>query len=43
MTSRLDEDKDSGYLLVKRNGKVIANYPIDELNELENRFTPLKI
>ena len=36
MTSELDED--SGYLLVKRNGKVIANYPIDELNELANRF-----
>jgi hypothetical protein len=38
MTSELDEDKDSGYLLVKRNGEVIANYPIDKLNELANRF-----
>ena len=39
MTSELDEDKDSGYLLVKRNGEVIANYPIDKLKELANRFT----
>lgn len=38
MTSELDEDKDSGYLLVKRNGEVIANYPIDKLKELANRF-----
>ena len=38
MTSELDEDKDSGYLLVKRNGKVIAYYPIDKLKELVNRF-----
>jgi len=38
MTSELDEDKDSGYLLVKRNGEVIANYLIDELKELEDRF-----
>ena len=36
MTSELDED--SGYLLVKRNGEVIANYPIDKLKELANRF-----
>lgn len=38
MTSELDEDKDSGYLLVKRNGKVIANYPIDKLKELSTSF-----
>ena len=38
MTSELDEDKDSGYLLVKRNGEVIANYPIDKLKELANIF-----
>lgn len=36
MTSELDED--SGYELVKRNGKVIANYPIDKLKELANKF-----
>jgi hypothetical protein len=36
MTSELDED--SGYELVKRNGKVIANYPIDKLKELINIF-----
>jgi len=36
MTSELDED--SGYLLVKRNGEVIANYPIDKLKELVDRF-----
>lgn len=36
MTSELDED--SGYLLIKRNGKVIANYPIDKLKELKNKF-----
>lgn len=38
MTSELDEDKDSGYLLVKRNGEVIANYPIDKLKELSTSF-----
>jgi hypothetical protein len=38
MTSELDEDKDSGYLLVKRNGETIANYPIDKLKELYYDF-----
>ena len=38
MTSELYEDKDSGYLLVKRNGEVIANYPIDKLKELSTSF-----
>ena len=38
MTSELDEDKDSGYLLVKRNEEVIANYPIDKLKELYYDF-----
>jgi len=36
MTSELDED--SGYELVKRNGEVIANYPITELNLLKENF-----
>ena len=38
MTSVLDENKDSGYLLVKRNGEIIANYPIDKLKELQPDF-----
>ena len=36
MTSELDED--SGYLLVKRNGEVIAKYPITEINLLKEKF-----
>ena len=38
MTSELDEDKYSGYLLVKRNGEVIANYPLTEINLLKEKF-----
>ena len=38
MTSELHEDNDSGYLLVKRNGEVIAKYPIDKLKELVTNF-----
>jgi len=36
--SKLVEDEDNGYELVKRNGEVIANYPIDKLEELRSNF-----
>ena len=38
MTSELVKDEDSGYELVKRNGEVIAKYPIAELNLLKEKF-----
>jgi len=38
MTSELDEDKDSGYLLVKRNGEVIANYHLITVKLLREKF-----
>lgn len=38
MTSELDEDKDSGYLLVKRNGEVIANYHLITVKLLKEKF-----
>jgi hypothetical protein len=38
MTTILVKDEDQGYLLVKRNDKIIANYPIDKLKELANIF-----
>jgi hypothetical protein len=38
MTSELHEDNDSGYLLVKRNQKVIANYPLTTLKLLKENF-----
>lgn len=36
--SRLVRDEDPKYLLVKRNEKVIANYPIDKLLKLLSKF-----
>lgn len=38
MTTELVEDEDSGYELVKRNGEVIAKYPITELKLLKEKF-----
>ena len=38
MTSELDEDKDQGKLLVKRNNEIIANYPLTELKLLKENF-----
>jgi hypothetical protein len=36
--SRLVQDEDPNYLLVKRNGEVIAKYPITEINLLKEKF-----
>jgi hypothetical protein len=36
--SRLVQDEDPKYLLVKRNGETIANYSIDKLKELQTDF-----
>ena len=38
MTSELVKDEDNGYLLVKRNGEVIANYLLTELKLLKEKF-----
>ena len=38
MNTILVEDDDRSYLLVKRNGETIANYPIDKLKELYYDF-----
>lgn len=38
MNTILVEDDDQSYLLVKRNGETIANYPIDKLKELYYDF-----
>ena len=41
MTSILVEDNDNGYLLVERNGEIIANYPIITLELLKNKFNEI--
>ena len=38
MTTVLIEDDGDGYSLVKKNGEVIANYPINKLEELRSDF-----